>query len=147
MTLEAARSREERLEHNLRGLIAAHAGLKRKHGEPVDERLLLQLVEPKEEKGCDTANATSVGDEVALGWGARVLRVRGVVMLVVVGLFAALAALLWINYQGFQALAADHKKVDEWMESVVYVLTLSDVERRGLKLRTPDKIRDLERAR
>ena len=162
------KTREDRLEHNLRGLIAAHVGLKRKHGEAVDDRFLLQLIEPKEEVEVTTDRGDA--DEVALGWGERVLRVRGVVMLVVVGLFAALGVLLWINYQGFAALAAqeqarqvvikvatdartdqaaksasEHQQLVRGLEAVIYMLALPEEQRRALRLRTPDLIREMER--
>lgn len=154
------RTREERLEHNLRGLVGAHIAAKRKLGEPVDEDFLRRLLEE------DNAMA----NELDLGWGERRVRVRGLPALIAVGLLVAIAALLWINYQGFAALAkqeegrvkaiavatearqqqaaaasAEHRQLGETLEAVIYVLTLGDEQKRALRLRTPDKIRDLER--
>ena len=145
------KTREERLEHNLRGLIAVHAGLKRKHGETVDERFLLQLLEPKEGDDAVTTENGS-GDEVALGWGGRKLRVRGLAAIIVLGLFVALGGMLWLGYQSVAALTVqvdkartEHQQLGESLEALIYVYTLSDTERRALRLRVPDKIRDLER--
>ena len=99
----------------------------------------------------NVVNGDGAIDEVKLGWGERALRVRGVVMLVVMGLFASFGSLLWINYQGFMTLSAqiaaaseEHKKIDAWMESVVYVLTLSDAQRQTIRLQMPEKIREME---
>lgn len=152
-------AREARLEHNLRGFVGAHLAAKAKLGEPVDENFLRRLLEED-----------AMTEEVAIGWGDRLLKVRGLAMLVCVGLFIALATLLWINQRSFaeiagleqarqKALAAavqvreeqartaavEHQQISQALEAVIYVLTLSDEQRKALRLRTPDKIRDLER--
>ena len=97
------------------------------------------------------------------GWG-------GILGLVVLAFMGSLGGLLYINHRGFQALeerevervkairetgaaraeqtaqmSAEHRAINDNLESVVYVLTLPDAERKTLRLKMPRRLQEMER--